>query len=95
MSVFSDDRLVVAISSRALFNFEEENRIFESGDAQAYMALQLERLRVGEQFNPEVGFVRRPDIRRTLAEFRFSPRPRSMPSDKSDQWGAGLRQCRS
>ncbi|HYD76785.1 5'-nucleotidase [Ramlibacter sp.] len=44
MSVFSDDRLVVAISSRALFNFEEENRIFESGDAQAYMALQLERL---------------------------------------------------
>jgi len=44
LSVFSDDRLVVAISSRALFNFEEENRIFESGDAQAYMALQLERL---------------------------------------------------
>ncbi len=44
MSVFSDDRLVVAISSRALFNFEEENRIFEGGDAQAYMALQLERL---------------------------------------------------
>ncbi|WP_332815182.1 5'-nucleotidase [Ramlibacter sp.] len=44
MSVFSDDRLVVAISSRALFNFEEENRIFESGDARAYMALQLDRL---------------------------------------------------
>ena len=44
MSVFSDDRLVVAISSRALFNFEEENRIFEGGDAQAYMALQLGRL---------------------------------------------------
>ncbi|TFZ03570.1 5'-nucleotidase [Ramlibacter humi] len=44
MSVFADDKLVVAISSRALFNFEEENRIFESGDAQAYMALQLQRL---------------------------------------------------
>ncbi|WBY03786.1 5'-nucleotidase [Ramlibacter tataouinensis] len=44
MSVFSDDRLVVAISSRALFNFEEENRIFEGGDAQAYMTLQLQRL---------------------------------------------------
>jgi hypothetical protein len=41
--------------------------------------VQLERLRVGEHFNPEVGFVRRPDIRRTLAELRFSPRPRSMP----------------
>jgi 5'-nucleotidase len=44
MSVFPDDKLVVAISSRALFNFEEENRIFESGDPQGYMKLQLERL---------------------------------------------------
>ena len=44
MSVFPDDKLVVANSSRALFNFEEENRIFESGDPQAYMALQLQRL---------------------------------------------------
>jgi 5'-nucleotidase len=35
---------VVAISSRALFNLEEENRIFESGDAEGYMRLQLERL---------------------------------------------------
>jgi 5'-nucleotidase len=39
-----DNKLVVAISSRALFNFEEENRIFESGDPGAYMALQLQRL---------------------------------------------------
>ena len=44
MAVTLDDKLVVAISSRALFNFEEENRIFESGDAGAYMALQLQRL---------------------------------------------------
>jgi 5'-nucleotidase len=39
-----DGRLVVAISSRALFDFEEENRVFESGDAAGYMRLQLERL---------------------------------------------------
>jgi 5'-nucleotidase len=39
-----DDKLVVAIASRALFDFEEENRIFESGDAAGYMRLQLERL---------------------------------------------------
>jgi 5'-nucleotidase len=39
-----DNKLVVAISSRALFNFEEENAIFESGPPQAYMQLQLERL---------------------------------------------------
>jgi 5'-nucleotidase len=41
---FLDDKLVVAISSRALFDFEEENRVFESGDAAGYMRLQLERL---------------------------------------------------
>ena len=36
--------LVVAISSRALFDFEEENRLFESSDDRAYMHLQLQRL---------------------------------------------------
>jgi 5'-nucleotidase len=39
-----EDKLVVAISSRALFDFEEENRIFDSGDADGYMQLQLQRL---------------------------------------------------
>ena len=37
-------QLVVAISSRALFDFEQENRIFEEGDDRAYMQLQLQRL---------------------------------------------------
>ncbi|MGC8806449.1 MAG: 5'-nucleotidase, partial [Thiomonas sp.] len=39
-----NDRLVVAISSRALFDFEEENRVFEQADDAAYMRLQLDRL---------------------------------------------------
>jgi len=39
--------------------------------------VQLERLSVGNDFNPEVGFVRRFDIRRNFGLFRFSPRPRS------------------
>jgi 5'-nucleotidase len=39
-----DGQLVVAISSRALFDFEEENRLFEAADDRAYMRLQLERL---------------------------------------------------
>ncbi|MDN4588851.1 5'-nucleotidase [Xenophilus aerolatus] len=46
MPVTLDDKLVVAISSRALFNLEEENRLFEHGDPDAYMRLQLERLDV-------------------------------------------------
>ena len=44
MAATLDDKLVVAISSRALFNLEEENRIFESGDNEGYMRLQLERI---------------------------------------------------
>ena len=39
-----NDRLVVAISSRALFDFEEENQVFEQADDAAYMRLQLDRL---------------------------------------------------
>jgi 5'-nucleotidase len=44
MSASLDGKLVVAISSRALFDFEEENKVFEQTDDRAYMALQLERL---------------------------------------------------
>jgi hypothetical protein len=41
--------------------------------------LLLERLDVGDNFNPEVGYVRRDDMVRSLGVFRFSPRPRSSP----------------
>jgi 5'-nucleotidase len=44
MSASLDGKLVVAISSRALFDFEEENQVFEQSDDTAYMRLQLERL---------------------------------------------------
>ena len=54
MAVTMDDKLVVAISSRALFDFEEENRLFDPRDPQAYMKLQLERLDVPAQ--PGVAF---------------------------------------
>ena len=46
MPVSIDGKLVVAISSRALFDFEEENAVFESDDDRAYMRLQLDRLDV-------------------------------------------------
>jgi uncharacterized protein DUF5916 len=42
--------------------------------------VQLEHLFVGDTFNPEVGYLRRHDIRRSFAQMRFSPRPSSMPS---------------
>ncbi len=54
MPVTLDGQLVVAISSRALFDFEEENRVFEASDDRAYMQLQLERL--GRAAKPGVAF---------------------------------------
>jgi 5'-nucleotidase len=41
-----EGKLVVAISSRALFDFEEENRVFERDGEDAYIALQYGRLDV-------------------------------------------------
>jgi 5'-nucleotidase len=49
-----DGKLVVAISSRALFDFEEENEVFEQADDRAYMKLQLER--VEQPARPGVAF---------------------------------------
>jgi len=40
----------------------------------------LEHLFVGDDFNPEVGFVRRDDIRRTFASGRVSPRFQNNPT---------------
>ena len=37
---------------------------------------EAEHLSIGEAFNPEVGFVRRVDFRRSYAQARFSPRTR-------------------
>lgn len=54
MAVTLNGRLVVAISSRALFDFEEENTVFEQGDDRAYMKLQLDRLE--EPAKPGVAF---------------------------------------
>jgi 5'-nucleotidase len=41
-----EGKLVVAISSRALFDFEEENRVFDREGESAYIALQFARLDV-------------------------------------------------
>jgi hypothetical protein len=59
-----------------------------SGDDTSYRAqldyagdrygVQLERLAVGDDFNPEIGFVRRHDMRRSFGQLRFSPRPRTI-----------------
>ena len=39
-----DGKLVVAISSRALFDFEQENQVYERQSDIAYMKYQLDRI---------------------------------------------------
>ena len=41
-------------------------------------AVQLDRLVIDDGFNPETGFIRRLDMRRSYGLFRFAPRPRAM-----------------
>ena len=54
MATNLDGQLVVAISSRALFDFEEENQVFEQHDDKAYMQMQLAR--VEQPAKPGVAF---------------------------------------
>ncbi len=54
MGLLLDDKLVVAISSRALFDLEEENRIYENEGLKAYSKYQIEH--ENEVLNPGTAF---------------------------------------
>jgi len=57
-----EGKLVVAISSRALFDFEDENRVFDRDGEGAYIALQFARL--DQAARPGVAF---PLVKKLLA----------------------------
>ena len=48
--------------------------------------VQLDRLAVGDNFNPEVGFLRRDDFERSFGSFRFSPRPQFIAAVRKFSW---------
>ncbi len=81
MATSLEGKLVVAISSRALFDFEEENQVFEQGSGQhrdrAYMQLQLQRLE--EPAKPGVAF----SLVRKLLAFNQLPDPAVPPGPAS------------
>ena len=89
MAATLDGRLVVAISSRALFDFEEENRLFEAGDDRAYMRLQLQRLE--QPAPPGVAFSL---VRKLLAFNDAAPRVEVVMLSRNDP-ASGLRVFRS
>ena len=52
--------------------------------------VRMERLVVGDSFNPEVGFLRRDDFERSFGSFRFSPRPHSIAAIRKLSWEGRL-----
>ena len=48
--------------------------------------VQAERLVVGDNFNPEVGFLQRDDFERSFGLLRFSPRPQSIAAIRKLTW---------
>ncbi len=53
-------------------------------------AFQLDHLLVGDNFNPEIGFLRRDDFRRTFTTGQYSPRPRSIRAVRQFTVGGSL-----
>ena len=70
------------------------------GDDESYQAafsydgdlygLRLDHLLVGDNFNPEVGFLRRDDFRRTFVQAQYSPRPAGIAAVRQFFFGANL-----
>ena len=71
---FEDD-----VSYRAQFDYAADR-----------YGLQVERLVVGTDFNPDVGFLQRDDFERSFGSFRFSPRPRSIAAIRKFSWSGQL-----
>jgi hypothetical protein len=67
------------LSYRGLFDY--------NGDRYGFTA---ERLVVEPNFLPEIGFVRRPDMRRNFVQTRFSPRPTGIPHVRKFTTQAGI-----
>jgi hypothetical protein len=54
------------------------------------LGMLVERLKVGQGFNPEVGFMRRTDFIQNLAQFRVSRRPRTRSAIRKINLESGL-----
>ena len=74
-----------ALSSRDSTSYR--GQLDYSGDR---YTVQLEHLKVGDNFNPEIGFLRRDDMVRDYARFKFSPRPRNRSAIRKYVYDASL-----
>ena len=68
-------------------NLSYRTELYYEGDLWAFTA---DHLRVGANFNPEIGFVRRFGFRRNFGMFRFSPRPQGIDAVRKFTWEASV-----
>ena len=73
------DSYLAATRTDARASDDVSYRGFMDYNADKY-GVQIERLEVQPNFLPEIGFVRRTDMRRNFGLLRYSPRPRSVPN---------------
>ena len=67
-------------------NSDNKSYVGRAGYGGDRYGLSGEYIVVGDNFNPEVGLVRRDDFRRYSTSARFSPRPRSIESIRQFRW---------
>ena len=68
-------------------NLSYRTELYYEGDRWGFTA---DHLRVGTNFNPEIGFVRRHGFRRNFGMFRFSPRPQGIDAVRKFTWEASV-----
>ena len=83
-----------------------------SGDPESYLGqfkysadrygVEVNRLKVGDAFNPEAGYLYRRNFQRTYGQLRFSPRPKRLPGIRKigyegslDRFASGLGRLQS
>ena len=67
----------------------ESYRAAFSYEADLY-GLLVDHLQVGRNFNPEIGFMRREDFRRSYVYAQFSPRPEGIEAVRQFTWGGSV-----
>ena len=75
-----------ALSRTPGMNSDNESYLGRGGYYGDRYGLSADYTVVGDQFNPEIGLVRRDDFRRYSTSARFSPRPRSIESIRQFRW---------
>jgi len=87
---FARPEFLTRFNGLMLENSDEVTRVFTLVFPSEAVLLEVERLAVGADFNPEIGYLRRDDIVRSYVQARFSPRLPSVQAIRKLSWDASV-----